>query len=77
MSAPGIALIAIGSTVYVIIGLYMALALGMLFALGGAPDRWRFTITTAQVLLCIAVIFLWAPGFILMSLIALFLAPFS
>lgn len=75
MSAPAIALITIGCAAYLIIGLYMALALGMLFKLGGEPES--LGIIVLQIILCFAALFLWAPGIILMFVGALIMAPFS
>lgn len=68
MSGPAIALVAIGGTLYTVIGLYMAYGLAALFAMGDEIRWW-------QVLLCLLAIPLWAPGLILFWMVQLFLLP--
>lgn len=75
MSAPAIALVVLGCGGYLLIGAWMSLSLGMIFALGGEPESWG--ILFLQIVLCAAVLFLWVPLGIVFLILALILAPFS
>jgi hypothetical protein len=73
VSGPAIALVAIGGTVYTVIGIYMAIGLAMLFTMGsmfGKVSWW-------QAALCLLTVPLWAPGLILYWVILFFALPFG
>lgn len=71
MSGPAIALVAIGGTLYTMIGVCVAYGMACMVMLGTMFDNLKWY----QVLGCLALIPLWAPALILYFITRILLLP--